>query len=167
MINCGRFWIELKPATKGNGVCVCVCVCVGGGGGGRLQSTLHILPLTYCTSCTPIWLNISLQNEDHVIKQLYWVWPLVLEYWVTSDLFQHKKALVPLGLFPCERRGSGHETLKSSNPFLVLCPARPYLLTRNGLVNEVKFLGLIPKKKGKDQWDWEIANYYVALPLQK
>ena len=34
--------------------------------------------------------------------------------------------------------------------FLVSCPARVRLPARNGLVNEVKFLGLIPKK-WKDQ----------------
>ena len=37
---------------------------------------------------------------------------------------------------------------------------------RNGLVNEVEFLGLIPQS-GKDQLDCEISNYYVALPLQQ
>ena len=36
---------------------------------------------------------------------------------------------------------------------------RPFLC---GLVNEVEFLGLIPLNGG----DCEIANYYVALPLE-
>ena len=39
---------------------------------------------------------------------------------------------------------------------LVSCPAHVRLLTRNGLVNKVEFLGL--------QWDCEIGNYYEALP---
>ena len=35
---------------------------------------------------------------------------------------------------------------------LVSCPARARLPTRNGLVNKVEFLGLIPKTV-EDQWD--------------
>ena len=79
-------------------------------------------------------------------------------------LFQHKKALMPLDLFslweswdlgqgypsPCGRVGSG---LKHSDhkPFLSHVPS-PYIPpARNGLVNKVEFLGLIPKKLCKDQ----------------
>ena len=45
---------------------------------------------------------------------------------------------------------------------LVSWPACTCLPARNDLVNKVKFLGLI----SQNQWDCEIANYYVALPLQ-
>ena len=44
--------------------------------------------------------------------------------------------------------------------YLVLCPAHTRLPARNGLMN------LFPKS-GKDQWDCEIGNYYVALPSQQ
>ena len=46
---------------------------------------------------------------------------------------------------------------------LVLCQPRTCLRARNGLVNEVKFLGLIPPKWWKTN---EISSYYIALPLQ-
>lgn len=42
------------------------------------------------------------------------------------------------------------------------------ILMRNGLVNEVKFLGLVPKK-GYKPMRFEISNYYnyyIALPSQ-
>ena len=45
---------------------------------------------------------------------------------------------------------------------LVSCPPRARLPARNGLVNEVEFLGLIPQNSGRP--DCEIDNYYVALP---
>ena len=45
-------------------------------------------------------------------------------------------------------------------PGLVLCPAHMHLPAKNSLVNEVEFLGLIPKMR-----DSEIGNYYAALPL--
>ena len=37
---------------------------------------------------------------------------------------------------------------------------------QSGLVNKSNFLGLFPKS-GKDQWDCEISNYYIALSLQQ
>ena len=49
---------------------------------------------------------------------------------------------------------------------LVSCPAHVRLPARNSLVNEVEFLGLLPKS-GNDQWDCEIGNCYSALPLQQ
>jgi len=42
---------------------------------------------------------------------------------------------------------------------LVLCPDHTSQ-EENGLVNQVKFLGLLPAC-GKDQWDCNIVNYYV------
>ena len=50
-----------------------------------------------------------------------------------------------------------------SPPGVVSCPPHVRLPVRNGLVNEVEFLGLIPQN-GEDQRDCKIANYYVALP---
>ena len=47
-----------------------------------------------------------------------------------------------------------------SPSYVVSCPAHVHLPARNGLVSKVKFLGLIPQN-WEDQWDCEIANYYV------
>ena len=47
----------------------------------------------------------------------------------------------------------------------VLVP-RPRAPSGEKLVNEVEFLGLLPKT-GNDQWDCETGNYYVALSLQQ
>ena len=67
-----------------------------------------------------------------------------------------------LSLVPAAKgRRSGHQVL----PLLSLQhqePVYPARTESNGLVNTVKFLELIC---GKDQWDTEIVNYYVALPL--
>jgi len=49
-----------------------------------------------------------------------------------------------------------------TNPLLASCSHRARLPARNGLVNEVEFLGLIPQNGGRPM-DCEIANYYVAL----
>ena len=48
---------------------------------------------------------------------------------------------------------------------LVSCPARMHLLAKNGLV-KTNFSGLFPKS-AKDQCDWEIGNYYIALSVQQ
>ena len=45
-------------------------------------------------------------------------------------------------------------------------PTCAHLPVRNGLVNEVKFLGLFPKSS-QDQWDCEIANYSTSLTVLK
>ena len=46
-----------------------------------------------------------------------------------------------------------------------LClPVHAHLPAGKGSVNKSNFLGLFPKS-GKDQWDCEIDNYYVALPI--
>ena len=41
---------------------------------------------------------------------------------------------------------------------------RPHLSWGNGLVNQVEFLGLLPEC-GKDQWDCDVVNYYIAHTL--
>ena len=48
---------------------------------------------------------------------------------------------------------------------IVPWPAHARFPARNSLVNEVGFLGL-NTKTGKDQWNCEISNYYVATRVE-
>ena len=54
---------------------------------------------------------------------------------------------------------------KGGGVSLVPSPCAPPGEKRSGEQSQI-FLGLFPKS-GKDQWDFEIGNYYVALPLQQ
>ena len=55
--------------------------------------------------------------------------------------------------------------LRVCRPSLVTRPDQPACTSRRETVwwTKSNFLGLLPKS-GKDQWDCEISNYYVALP---
>ena len=63
---------------------------------------------------------------------------------------QNLAGLVSKHFHCCENEGRSkakmEEVRHCAGRTLVLCLARAHLLARNGLVNKVEFLGLIPKK---------------------
>ena len=70
----------------------------------------------------------------------------------TADTAHREYLQVTPGHFPDFWVGPGDEARVK----VVSCPARARLPARNGLVNEVEFLGLITQN------DCEIGNYHVA-----